>query len=253
MGMAFLTNRSSALAGTPESVSGVSLNFEVVGGTTLPANPKANTIWVNTDATITGWTLQPKEPSIATEGTVWVETYNAGGVGFNALTENGLFVYPLAAKQYLAGEWVSKTCWIYNADEWTELYADVVIFQDGVENTALTGGWTTAGTVGVSADTLQLEFRGVGITAASNNKIDLRGFSKLVFIARNRAGDASMFGVGLSSTVFTASMNLGRSMSSLSTYSLDVSSLNSEAGYHLLVKSTSATHETAASAIILYK
>ena len=33
----------------------VGLNFEIVGGTTQPSNPKENTIWVNTDQEITNW------------------------------------------------------------------------------------------------------------------------------------------------------------------------------------------------------
>lgn len=35
--------------------AGDGLNFEVVGGTTQPANPKENTIWINTDVEITRW------------------------------------------------------------------------------------------------------------------------------------------------------------------------------------------------------
>ena len=38
------------------------LNFDVVGGTTEPTNPKENTIWVNTETKIEYWSLEPTEP-----------------------------------------------------------------------------------------------------------------------------------------------------------------------------------------------
>ncbi len=43
------------------NISG-SLDFEVVGGTTKPVNPKENTIWVNTDAEITKWVFSSTKP-----------------------------------------------------------------------------------------------------------------------------------------------------------------------------------------------
>jgi hypothetical protein len=48
---------------TNAGAGGSSLNFTVVGGTTEPANPKENTIWVNTDQEITGWCFSAKEPN----------------------------------------------------------------------------------------------------------------------------------------------------------------------------------------------
>lgn len=38
------------------------LDFEVVGGTTAPANPKENMIWIETDVPITNWTISAYEP-----------------------------------------------------------------------------------------------------------------------------------------------------------------------------------------------
>ena len=40
------------------------LNFKVVGGTSTPTSPKENTVWVNTDTTITGWHFGPNEPNV---------------------------------------------------------------------------------------------------------------------------------------------------------------------------------------------
>ena len=43
---------------------GANLNFRVLGGTTQPANPKENDIWVNTDAKITSWVFSVTEPNV---------------------------------------------------------------------------------------------------------------------------------------------------------------------------------------------
>ena len=39
-----------------------SLNFEIVGGTETPSNPKENTIWLNTDTEITEYIFSVKNP-----------------------------------------------------------------------------------------------------------------------------------------------------------------------------------------------
>lgn len=43
---------------------GDNLNFEVVGGTTQPSNPKENTIWVNTSTDISSWSFSPTYPAL---------------------------------------------------------------------------------------------------------------------------------------------------------------------------------------------
>lgn len=42
--------------------AGAGLNFKIVGGTTEPANPSENMIWVNTDAEITEWVISAINP-----------------------------------------------------------------------------------------------------------------------------------------------------------------------------------------------
>ena len=43
--------------------AGGGLNFKVVGGTSAPASPKENTIWVNTSTAITSWDFSATEPT----------------------------------------------------------------------------------------------------------------------------------------------------------------------------------------------
>ena len=95
---------------------GAALNFKVVGGTTEPASPKENTIWVNTDAEITSWIFSATEPENPSEGMVWISTGASSNIVFNALKKNSVMVYPFAASQYISGAWVSVGVKAYQND-----------------------------------------------------------------------------------------------------------------------------------------
>lgn len=125
---------------------GASLNFKVVGGTAAPNNPKENTIWVNTDAEITGWVFSATEPETASEGMVWISVGTSSPVAFNALKKNNITVYPLTAKQYVSGAWVDKEAKSYQSGTWKDMHYIIV------PNTSTT--WTKyAGTASASKTT----------------------------------------------------------------------------------------------------
>lgn len=115
------------------------LNFKVVGGTTAPANPKENTIWVNTDVAISSWVFSATQPEAPAEGMVWILTGTASKVSMNTLKKNALNVYPVAAKQYICGAWVDKTAKSYQNGEWAEWVT--YLYNEGNEFTDLSGGW----------------------------------------------------------------------------------------------------------------
>lgn len=99
---------------------GTFLNFQVVGGTTPPTNPKENTLWVNAGAKITSWIFAVVEPTEPKEGMVWFKTTTSSAVEFNALKKNGLHVYLLLSKQYINGAWVDVETKCYKNDGWME-------------------------------------------------------------------------------------------------------------------------------------
>lgn len=123
---------------------GGGLNFSVVGGTSQPENPKENTIWVNTDTAITAWAFSPSEPESPAEGMVWINTGTGGTVTFNALKKNTVMVYPISAKQYVSGSWVSKNAKSCQGGLWVEWV--VFLYNEGDERTDLTGGWSATAT-----------------------------------------------------------------------------------------------------------
>lgn len=144
------------------SGGGVPLNFKVVGGTSAPSNPKENTIWINTDAEITGWFFSAAAPENPAAGMAWIQTGAISAVGMNALKKNGLMVYPLAAKQYVNGAWVEKVSKIYQGGAWADWW-NGALYTSGNEYPTVTGGWygkpwKVSGNSGpIAAETINIE------------------------------------------------------------------------------------------------
>lgn len=113
------------------------LNFSVVGGTAAPSNPKENMIWIDTDVKITSWIFSATEPADSAEGMVWISTSASSSVAFNALKKNGLQIYPIYAKQFISGAWVSVTPMSYQGGEWKYWY--LVIVRNGVAKVDFSG------------------------------------------------------------------------------------------------------------------
>ena len=107
------------------------LQFQVVGGTTAPAAPKENTIWVNTNTEITGWIFSPAKPKSPVSGMVWITTGTSSTVEFNALKKNGIQVCPISAKQYVSKKWVDKTAQSYQGGKWVDWWSATYLFKSG--------------------------------------------------------------------------------------------------------------------------
>lgn len=172
---------------------GASLNFKVVGGTSEPANPKENTIWVNTAQKITGYIFSVTPPADLAQGMVWIAVGTSSHVEFNALKKNGVQVYPLSAKQYVGGAWEDRNAKTHQGGVWVEWIA--YLFKNGTTNTDLVGEWKTAAVsedgsytglpiVTENTDNIIIKMSSGGNTggiAYFEKKIDLTPFRKLVF------------------------------------------------------------------------
>ena len=123
---------------------GTSLNFEVVDGTTQPNSPKENTIWVNSDTTISKWDFSLDEPTSPAEGMVWFCVSPSSAAPMNALTKSdSLMVYPMGCKQYISGAWVEKVAKTYQNGAWVDWYR--YLYNNGNTYEEITGGWTLDG------------------------------------------------------------------------------------------------------------
>lgn len=165
---------------------GTPLNFKVVGGTTEPASPKENTIWVNTSTAITSWIFSASEPENPTEGMAWFTTGASSPTAFNALKKNGIQVYPLSVKQYVSGAWVDLEGKSYQNGEWVDWCT--YLFMGGNQYTQLTGGWKIDRNGGINVTIGQtIDFEIIMASARdaavfTNNKVDLTNFKTLEFV-----------------------------------------------------------------------
>lgn len=137
--------------GFKSAIKGLSsLNFEVVGGTTQPSDPKENTIWVNTEETITEWVVSAEEPTEPIAGMVWIVTGQKSPASFNILQKNSVNIAIKYVKQYKiseeVGEWINKSASVYQNDSWKNCW-DLYLFKAGDQYEYITGGWNRTGYV----------------------------------------------------------------------------------------------------------
>lgn len=163
--------------------SGGGLNFKVVGGTSTPASPKENTIWVNTSAEITSWVFSVTEPETPAAGMVWITTCKSSTAPFNALKKNNITVYPISAKQYVSGKWVDKTAKSYQNGAWVEWAPEpFYIFKSGKGALVSLVKYSSGGiSITIGTNTIEHKITGANQAAimATQKAVDLKGFSTL--------------------------------------------------------------------------
>lgn len=176
--------------GAAGSGAGAGLNFKVVGDTTKPTSASENTIWVNTSTTITSWVFSATQPT-GEPGKVWITTGISSPADFNALKKNNITVYPISAKQYVNGAWVSKEAKSYQGGEWVDWI--IYMYNKGNQYTNFTGGWTAYGDyadIRFNTDHIYLSIlSGYNETwgmAHTKNKIDVTNIDTLYFYIDKR-------------------------------------------------------------------
>ena len=229
------------------------LNFKLVGGTTQPSNPKENTIWISTENKITSWIFSATEPATKTEGMVWICTGTSSHVEFNALKKNGVQVYPISAKQYIDGAFVSKTAKSYQNGSWTDFIA--YLYNAGDEFTDITGGWVTESYGSTPSKTIAgdvMQFVTLGnpweySILKTQNLIDLTSYKTLHFrISYDlHCSSESKHEVGVfdSGRNFLASKQITRDTAG--TYSVDISGVTGSfrVGASIMTRENNATNK----------
>lgn len=218
---------------------GAGLNFTVVGGTTQPASPAENTIWVNTDTAITDWVFAVAtwKPSGAT-GRVWFCTSTASPRVFNALKKNVLWVHPSECLQYIGGVWVDKAVLIYQSGMWESLA--IYLYEPGNLHTDITGGWSHSGyrqtpttpSAGSWVETNEIGCTGTNNVAqgciGTNNLINLTDYSTLHYVGYSTSIDNATCFLSSSKQDFqTNELATGPIQTTLSEATVDIRSLSS--------------------------
>lgn len=226
-----------ALEGFGSGSAGV--NFKIVGGATQPTAARENTIWVNTDTTISGWAFSASAPAEPVEGLVWLQTGTYSNVEFNALRKNWIQVYPLAAKQYINSAWVEKTAYSYQGGSWVSWW-DGEIYSPGDLHETITGGWATQNghretvAIGGTGIVFSRDTSGQsGLSASVNtvNKINVASYSSLIVTATWGTSKPGYVKIGLTDTPGAAPTFIAEATADSSgegTISLDISSVSGE-------------------------
>lgn len=134
-GKQLIDSKGNIVTGTLE---GVELNFEIIGGTTQPSNPKENTIWVNTSRTITDYIFSADQPSNPVSGMVWIEIGVSSSTSFDII--DNVTLHPINAMQYVNGSWVKVDAMIRQNNTWAEWW-NGELFDNGNQYESVTGGW----------------------------------------------------------------------------------------------------------------
>jgi hypothetical protein len=179
--------------------TGVELNFKVVGGTSKPSSPTANTIWVNTSTTITSYVFSANQPTGAS-GKVWVKVGASSSVAFNVLKSNTVNVYPVSVMQYVSGAWKNKEAQIYQSSAWVTFSREAVYIYNGSTSTGysfkcdtgmrqISSGYAgsadyvvkNTSNIKVTNGTANYSFTNMFVTDSSNafTKISLANYSKI--------------------------------------------------------------------------
>lgn len=202
------------------------------------------------------------------EGTVWIQTGTSSTAEFNALKNDGITVYPLSAKQYIDGVWVSKIAKTYQNGAWVDWILN--LYNNGDECISVTGGWSVAGVTLTTQDSLvpaamNSDHMLIGqTTAASKNtycvmstaeKINIVPSTKTLFVdyttLKTSGGNVSNIYIQQDKTIgsnnYIAMSRLTAAEGKRATLEVDVSSVNGE--YFVIFASWYSTTEIRAAKI----
>ena len=223
--------------------SGTELNFEVVGGTTIPENPKKNTIWVNTEQEITGWSFALKEPTSPPDGYVWFKlNENENSITVNVLAKNEIQIHIDDAFIYSGETFVDlDVVKVYQSGEWKDLW-NGVLFDHGI----VPGGYCglvsgaarsdyPAGTMTFGSDSWDFICqKGRSICLRTKEKIDISKYSTLKLIY---SGDADgRFGLANQTYPYASGSTVAMEgfSKSLTNPALDISSYKDSGPYYIM-------------------
>ena len=127
---------------------GAGLNFKIVGGTTQPASPKENTIWVNTDVTIGEYQFSSVQPTVKVDGSdlqngdVWIKTDDKGDITINVVKKNSINLILSGVYQFDGSNFVHRDTSIYSNGQWVNIADFVWLVTSNDDHFNVTGGYT---------------------------------------------------------------------------------------------------------------
>lgn len=219
----------------------------------LASSPKENTIGVVTSEKVTGYAFTASEPSEPYVGLLWVTIGTNSPGAINILKKNEIMIYPMSAKQYLSGAWVTVPAKTFSGGAWVDWLT--YLYNTGDLCTDLTGGWIveplpyTSGGSSASGKGAQItatsprlaiesSTAAYGAIVRTSKKIKMAGFDTLTFVGDMTEAPSDhvyFFGFGVWSEIGSyAKQNLVASVEfkeadqywNMKSVSLDVSSIS---------------------------
>ena len=101
--------------------AGSGIAIKIKGGTTAPANPTENLVWVNTSETITKTIVSYDEPESPTAGTVWIKPADNGNNTVSLSRRDTVVLRVGVVSQYISSAWVGKDTHVYVSGSWVPI------------------------------------------------------------------------------------------------------------------------------------
>ena len=212
------------------------LNFKVVGNP-QPANPKENTIWIDTDR-INNTYFSATQPENMDDYDVWITTGISSSAAFTATEKDPIMVYPINAKQYVGGALVDKPAKSHQGGEWVEWMPSGSLFWNGNQCVNLTGGWeqnpnlkvygiANTGIVTIG-NTIILQAPSQAAIASTKLAIPLSGYSELYIEIKSTATNALIVTLENISTTDAGSGAILKAFAYVGENILDISGISSQ-------------------------
>lgn len=231
--------------------SGGGMELTIIVDTVRPAKVTHNAIWVDSDVDATSYALTAAEPENPEAGALWISIGDGGKIKVvSPVGDNWITVYPISAKQFIDGEWVTKVAKSYQNGEWV----DWTVFAYNGGNTgwqsctSAVGGWYPGSvTFSDGAICLKNTETNSATGSATTEKYDLSSFKTIEFVIDSQStgfntgaayvcvttSNSFAWNPGTSATTLPSEAVSSKQFSSSGTVTLDVSSLSGE--YYLAI------------------
>lgn len=106
------------------------INIKIVGGTIQPSTATDNTIWVNTDANVSGCIISPTKPQDITTGMVWLESANAGSEVYIG-NSSKVLLHISGCYLYKESVWTPVDGMLYSSESWKAIDTTTYLIKNG--------------------------------------------------------------------------------------------------------------------------
>jgi len=128
---------------------GGNLNLHLIAGGTKPESAAENTIWLDTEETVTNWCVQNTAPESPEAGNVYITTRSATNNKLDIGSARSVLLYLGTARQYVSGAWKDLDGEVFYSSAWHKIqtfaYDGMLNAGVGNYNSEIGGEWSASG------------------------------------------------------------------------------------------------------------